>query len=166
MPVLRFMRSRALCAAALSLVLATPASASGFCDSIKVIANDAPNGFSSFRGAPTKQEFRYDHYTATGWPEGALACEIEVATDENIPNQAPYTDYTCNFPIGAPSKPAAIRTFVKSLQHCIHGLKIEPVARLTEDGGSLLVRYRPGVVGFAVMILPGADTLRLNISNR
>ena len=166
MPALRLMRLRALCAAALSLVLATPASAGGFCDSIKAIANDAPNGFTAFRGTPTKQEFRYDHYAATGWPDGALTCEIEVATDENIPNQAPYTDYTCNFPMGAASKPAAVRTFAKSLQRCIKGLKIEPGTKLTKDGGSLLVTYRPGIVGFAVIAMPEAATLRLNISNR
>ena len=166
MPTSTIKRSRALCAAALSFLLATPASAGGFCDTIKAIANDAPNGFSSFRGASTKQEFRYDHYAASGWPDGALACEIEVATDENIPNQAPYTDYTCNFPLGAAGKPAAVRTFAKSLQRCISGLKVEPGTKLTKDGGSLLVRYRPGVVGFAVIALPEADTLRLNISNR
>ena len=160
-------RSRALCAATLSLVLATPASAAGFCDAIKAIAADTPNGFGSFRGAPAQPDSLYDHYAASGWPDGALSCQIDVATDEHIPNQAPYTSYTCNFPLGAPSKPAAMQKFAKSLQRCMGNLVNDGGPRPDKDGGSLTFSVRGTAgLGFAVITLPDSDMLRLNISNR
>lgn len=162
----RFLRSRAFWAAVLLILLPMPASAGGFCDSIKAIAAETPNGYASFRGALTRREDLYDHYVASGWPVGALSCEIEVATDENIPNQTAYTDYTCNFPLSAASKPAAMRTFTKSIQRCMSDLSVETGTKPTKDGGNLLLSSHRAALGFAVITMPENDMLRLNISNR
>ena len=160
-------RPRACCAAVLSLVMATPASASGFCDSIRAIAADTPNGYQAFRGALTREDDGYHHYAASGWPEGALTCEIEVETDKPIPNYALYINYTCNFPLGSPSKPAAMRKFAKSLQHCMN-LTIEAGGPKPDKDGGTLSLSAPGIalLGFNVITFPDSDTLRLNIDNR
>ena len=138
----RSMRRRVLSWISLAgaAAVATPASASPFCDQLRTIGAAASGGFASYRGEPRAMTATWLKYRATRTLPGASSCEIDSINE----------DFTCRWELA--SKGEAKRRqadFVREVASCLPG---SPPTRLLK-----------GEVGFFVGSArqPGAYAVKI-----
>lgn len=148
------MKTKFLLAAAvvISGALAPPALAGDFCTEMKAVVADAPNGFSAFRGTlqstqttklpdPSEEYGTIDivteYYSASGWPDGAQSCRIEVP-QEDASEKRRYAYYTCAFPVTGTDVGAATSQFASRVGACLGDFR-NPVIGKSDRTGAMLI---------------------------
>ena len=150
---------------------ALAADESDFCKQYRAIAADAPHGFASFRGEQTKQEKStvepYDlinTYSATGWPDGALNCHIEMR-DEPTSDGHRYPNYYCEFAMLAADKGKALRRMASRIAACVRGASRPSGPGLEKEGGMLTWHARDRGVHYSAFAGPSNPNIRILIQS-
>jgi hypothetical protein len=154
------------------LVLACTAQAAArrdFCEQYRAIAADAPNGFSLFRGDqfgekpfPVAPYGQINYYVAKGWPEGALACHIEMR-DEETDDGHRFPNYYCEFPTLASDKGKALRTLAGRIASCLKGSSRPAGNGLDRNGGMLSWHSKDYDVHYSGFAGPSNPNIRILI---
>ncbi|HUO98159.1 MAG TPA: hypothetical protein VMU01_05800 [Rhizomicrobium sp.] len=154
-------------AAALLAPLSHAAGERDFCKQYRAIVADARNGFSGFRGKRIKQEKAtvapfgtIDFYAATGWPDGALNCHIEMR-DEATEDGHQYPNYYCEFPMLAADKGKALRRLADRIAACTPGVSRPSGTGLDKEGGMLTWHSKNYDVHYSGFAGPSNANLRI-----
>jgi hypothetical protein len=152
--------------------VAWPAMADPFCDPLKAVAADAPNGFANFQGGLTKKEASnveppamIDYYAvAGGQPDGAADCDIEIqehATADGLH----FPNYACRFPIRGKDKGAATRQLANRAAACLVGVSKPIGPGLDKEGGMLTMHAKDYSVSYSVISGPATDFIDFAIQS-
>ncbi len=163
--------SAAMMAASLVWFASPAMAADNFCTQLKAIAADAPNGFSTLRGAQTKQEASaaapygmVDYYAVSSSLDGASSCDIEIqetATSDGLH----YPNYACEFPITGKNKGTATRKLANRVAACLGNVSRPAGPGLDADGGMLLFHSTDYSVSYSTISGPFRPTISFSIQS-
>jgi hypothetical protein len=150
---------------------AQAAASNTFCAQIQAIVADAPNSFAAFRGQLTRQErsqvpppTTVDHYTASGTPAGAAACEI-TANDAPTSGGLYLPNYTCEFPIAGTNKGAETQKLARRVAACLPGISRPMGPGLSKDSGMLTAHSSDYALSYLFLSGPAKQTIRFSVQN-
>ncbi len=154
-------------AAALPAFGAHAAGERDFCKQYRALVADAPNGFSAFKGDRTKREKSpvephdlIDYYEASNWPDGALACHLEMR-DEETDDGHRYPNYYCEFPLVGADKGRALRRMAERVAACVKGVSRPSGPGVDKTGGMLTWHTKDYAAHFSAFAGPSNPNIRI-----
>jgi hypothetical protein len=141
---------------------ATPAFADDFCTQLKSIVADASTGFSTLRGAQSKKDETFTYFNATGAPQDAASCSIEVTVASASGQHT--SAYACEFPTTLSNKGAAVKKLAGRIEHCL-GIRANPDdVTASKDFGQVLLDFGSDV-SLQVTAGPAEPTIAMVITS-